>query len=209
MHVAKHRKPGPMPEEKTLTGRNLHMPNQRKKTPPPRQALAVSVSVVGDRDATTAWASLVGGPYTQDIAQAAGSSRRNVGDPYDPRIASDLAVGRALIKLGLELLTSGAQRVQLEADARYAGQLLAAINKTERRLRATGPHPGLLSLTEVLSEYGLEAAETAAKRRGLEMELAELVGPPQVSEVLEHQDPGGYRDNGLPTITSDTTMETS
>lgn len=173
--------------------------HHKKREVPPRKALAVSVSVIGDRDATAAWATIVGGPYTRDLVQAAGSSKRKAGDPYNARIASDLAVGRALVELGLRLQASGEELVQLEADVRFAEQLLAGMNRTQRAVRATSPHPGLLSLSDLLEQRGLKAAEIAAERRGMELELAEL---------LQERTPGG-RDNGLPTITSDTGKDTS
>lgn len=171
------------------------MPHKEKRVPP-RTTLAVSVSVNGDHNATAACATILGGPYTRNLTQAAGSAKRNAGDPYNSLIALDLAVGRALVELGLRLQSDGEELVQLQADTRFAEKLLADVRRTQRAARRIGPHPGLLPLAKILAERGVEAAETAAARRGQEPELAEILTRAAFSD--------GGRDNGLPTIKSDT-----
>lgn len=170
-----------------------------KKRATPRKALAVSISVTGDRDATAAWVTMLGGPYTRDLIQAAGTSKRRAGDTYNERTGWDLAVGRALVELGLQLQADGEARVQLDAEMRLAEQLLADVRRAERTMRSAMPHPGLLSLSDILLDRGLEAAKRAARRRGDEVSLAELIQVP----------PSGGRGNGLPTIESGTGKEKS
>lgn len=167
------------------------MPEKKKKKASirPRTPLAVSVSVIADRNATAACASIIGAHYTEDMLQAAGTSKRMSGDPYHPEIGTDLAVGRALLELALQLIQRGESLVLLEAETRYAEQLLAAMKRTEKRLRRSGPHPGLRTPEEILADPehgGQEAANLAARRRGLPESAPQ---PPQEG-----------RDNGLPTV---------
>lgn len=184
---------------------------RKKKNAPPRTVLAVSVSVVGDRDATTAWASMLGGHYTADMVQAAGSAKRRAGDMYNEKTAWDLAVGRALVELGLQLQGSGEARVLSDAATHAAEMLQAGIRRTERAMRGSEPRT-VLPLSEVLSEHGLLAAQRAAERRGEEQQLEALVRalPLRQGELGDPHPPEGRhrRDNGLPTIETGTGKDT-
>lgn len=74
----------------------------------------VQVSVLSDRNATVAEV-IYDDPlatYFEPLSTATGSSKREPGDLYDERIAYDLAIGRALVKLGNQLRRNAEKAVK-------------------------------------------------------------------------------------------------
>lgn len=154
-------------------------------------SVVVRVTIIGDRNATSVSAEMThwdteGNSWTvEDV----GTSKRMPGDRYNDRIAVALAVGRALENLGRKMQTDGEILVQLESETQVAESLLVGTRRTIRYQRRYGLHPGLRSIEEILADPvhgGLEAANRAARRRGL----------PEIAP----QPPQGGRDNGLPTV---------
>lgn len=149
------------------------------------QRPAVSVIVINDRNATVASAELtqwIGGQLVTDYAT--GSAKREPDDVRDDVLATDLAVGRALVSLGRRL--QGTARI-LVADAAHR-QEHEGIRRVRNRLREQlGPRQPVsvhLPLQDIYDDYGLEAAVRAAERRGDEELLAAIVqaGPPRLPE---------------------------
>jgi hypothetical protein len=134
-----------------------------------KEDLTVRVTVLNGGTATVAHAQLVRWNDEDDgvdIVEAAGSTKREPGDPRDDSIAAYLAAGRALILLGHQMEDHG--RIQVEAAT--AEQQLAAEMRVARRLLAGMPQSRpLLTLKEIAEEWGVAAAERAARRRGVEL----------------------------------------
>lgn len=89
-------------------------------------SLEANILVLSDRNATVASVALIDpdSDYgTERRAIATGSSKREPGDVYDVDIATDLAVGRALVKLGRELQGNAQKRVEAAAKANPAKEV--------------------------------------------------------------------------------------
>lgn len=65
--------------------------------------LTMDIEVLSDRNATVAQTYLASDCAGWPLATATGASKREQGDIYDQGIAIDLAVGRALEKMGRKL----------------------------------------------------------------------------------------------------------
>lgn len=150
--------------------------------------VVVRVTVIGDRNATAATAEMTHWDTSNRrwAVEATGTSKRMNGDRYNDKVTVALSVGRALENLGRKMQAGGEILVQLEAEAQVAERLLAGARRTIRHQRNTGPHPGLKPLEAILAEHGQDAANKAARRRGL----------PEIAP----QPPQEGRDNGLPTV---------
>ncbi len=72
--------------------------------------LETEIMVLSDHNATVASVKLLG-PFP--AIEATGASKREQFDVYDEDIAIDLAVGRALVKLGYQMVSRGHKRVKL------------------------------------------------------------------------------------------------
>ena len=137
--------------------------------------LMIKVTVINDRNATAAHVQLtqvIDGQLITD--HATGSAKREPDDVRDDVIATNLAMGRALVKLGRRL--QGTARI-LVADAAHR-QEHEAIRRVTNRLRQVRPparDPIRLSLLEIYQNRGLEAAQRAAARRGDEDLLESIV----------------------------------
>lgn len=128
---------------------------QKKQQAGPRRA-GVFITVISDRNATAASAELVL-PDSEDRIVVTGSTKRVSGDYYDEETAVNLAVGRALEKLAARLIHLGSARVNLAEQRKNKSR-----RKTERRPRT------LVSLADIQEEHGLDAAQAAARQRGVE-----------------------------------------
>ena len=135
----------------------------------PKRAISVDVSVVGDRNATVAeviafhWhAPGRAASIPTHLGAVTGSAKREQGDVYDEGIAIDLAVGRALVKLGHQMQRRGRAQVERATKADNRARVLHAL-----RAGRLGEKPyKRLSLDEITSKYGAEAAARAVERRG-------------------------------------------
>lgn len=156
---------------------------------PVENHVVVRVTIIGDRNATAAIAEMNHWDpvnYRRWAVEATGTSKRMNGDRYSDKVAVALSVGRALENLGRKMQTDGGILVQLESETHVAERLLAGTRRRIRHQRSTGPHPGLKPLEAILAEHGQDAANKAARRRGL----------PEIAP----QPPQEGRDNGLPTV---------
>lgn len=137
----------------------------KHNTTRPVTRLNVSVLLVVDENASVAHASVGHFDVTgQEMlyAESTGSAKREPGDPGDERIAAHLAMGRALVNLGSELLATGRTAVELSVTDQQEARRAAV----ERRLRRSVQVPRHLLPVEVIRErYGDEAAKRAQARR--------------------------------------------
>jgi hypothetical protein len=127
----------------------------------------VNVLVINDRHATVAHAEVmqtIGGQIIQD--QATGSAKREPKDVRDDVLATDLAIGRALVNLGNSLQHTA--RVLIEDGS--ARQEHEAMRRVRNQLRKVRPAVAQrrMTLDQLHQERGIQAAETAAFRRGVE-----------------------------------------
>lgn len=141
--------------------------------------LSVNLIVINDRNVTAASAEVtqwIDGQMVTD--QATGSAKRAPGDVRDDVIATELAVGRALVNLGRRLQDTS--RI-LVGDAEVTRER-EAIRRVRRKLRQVRPDqlPEHMSLHKVHEEYGLEAVLKAAERRG-------VTYTPQASAAGRHE----------------------
>ena len=87
----------------------------------PRRKMSVAITVLSDPYATVAQAVLVDtglGILDGDLRPTAtGAAKKEPGNVYDPVIDVDLAVGRALMKLGGQMILSGNARVRAAEQA--------------------------------------------------------------------------------------------
>lgn len=125
-----------------------------------KRKMAVAVDVICDRNATTAQVMLL-----NTLASTTGSSKREQGDVYNEEIAIDLAVGRALVKLGWQLIRSGSKQVASATEEQETRKVLTGIRRLQRDVRSSSPG-ARLTLTEIKERYGKEAARRAEARRG-------------------------------------------
>lgn len=144
----------------------MNAPSKRQ----PRRRMAVNVLVLADRFATVAEATMVdeieGGVFV-----ATGSAKKERGDVYDPVIDVDLAVGRAMVELGEQMIHGGkrAVRAAMEEQLRAAQERGRAVVKT--RLAPVRPSPRhakdsrQLTIEQIRNQFGDEAAQRAASRR--------------------------------------------
>jgi hypothetical protein len=185
-----------------------------KKPVRPLRNLAATITVLTDRNATVASVTLVDtylGVLDGGMGTATGSCKREQGDVYDETIALDLAVGRALIKLGWHMVRRAHRNVTSATLAKRKKEILRSV----RGPRHAKPG-GQIQLPVILEVRGLEAAKRAARRRGDRAALAALVAqealiqnaPPDAGSGPQVPGGGYHRDNGLPTIESNT-KETS
>lgn len=134
--------------------------------------MSVNVIVICDRNATVASVKLaqwIDGHFVTD--GATGSAKREPKDVRDDVLATDLAVGRALVKLGSRL--QGTARI-LVADgaARQEHEKMRRIKNRLLEMRKTQPTLAIpLSVAEITEEWGYDAGERAADRRGEERPL--------------------------------------
>ena len=125
----------------------------------------VNVLVVLDENAAVAHASLAQadlgtGEFTHE--EETGSAKREPGDPRNDTIAVNLAIGRALVKLGRSLQETAGLQVELAMIARDIGKR-ASIS---RQLNKGMKRQDLLPVAVIAERYGREAADRAARRRG-------------------------------------------
>lgn len=140
---------------------------KRKNMHQPTQSLAVRVLVLCDRNAAVARATLaVVDPSTGEYVmhEDTGSAKRAPGDQRNDMIATNLAAGRALVNLGRRLQ----QVAGVQVEWAMAMQERDEVARAGRRKLLLRPKPPkkILTVAEVLAEYGAQAAEVAAFRRG-------------------------------------------
>lgn len=143
-----------------------------KKIKPHRRMTAL-ITILSDPHATVAKATLAdmsggvledGGSYV-----ATGAAKKAPGDVYDPVIDVDLAVGRALMKLGGQMILSGNARVraaeQEQAKKKVNDKFLSGMWLDRPAPRHAKPDVQF-TLAEIDREWGKKAAKRAARRRG-------------------------------------------
>jgi len=131
----------------------------------PEQHIAAFVTILNDRNASVAVATLADKINT--LGQASGSAKREQGDRANPGIARDLAVGRALVKLGHQLIRRGTARVAENVAEQAEEQRRAGARKVVRALRTPrhAKETTLLPTDKIREQYGEEAAQRAILRR--------------------------------------------
>lgn len=87
--------------------------------------LNVTVTALTDRNAAVASTELIK-PDLDLVATATGSSKRENGDVYDLRIGTELAVGRALVNLGRQLIHNANEEVRKASEARTRAEASTA-----------------------------------------------------------------------------------
>jgi len=142
-----------------------------------KRIFVAGIEVLSDRNATVAYVSLFDEKPKLPMIRVTGSTKREPGDVYDEAIAMDLAVGRALSKLGRKLQRRGTNNVTAATQEQNKTRVLAAIRKTQRRVRVEHPERVLLPLDDIKNLYGKKAARRAASRRGVSWPTPQLRGP--------------------------------
>jgi len=131
----------------------------------PMRRMNVAVLVVIDENAAVAHASLAQVDLdTVDFVhdEATGSAKREPGDPRNDMIAVDLAIGRALVKLGERLQETAGILVEHAMTTRDIGKKVSIARQLSRGMR----RQALLPVAEIAQRYGKDAADRAARRRG-------------------------------------------
>ncbi len=133
------------------------MKQKRRVNSSPR-GLTVSVTVVCDRNAAAASAEItqyIDGRIVTD--HATGSAKREQNDVRDDVIATLVNLGRSLQRTARILVA--------DASARQEHELGRRVTKQIRGPRPFRP-PVRLSIAEIVQEWGYEAGDRAADRRG-------------------------------------------
>lgn len=139
----------------------------RNKHAEPQRQLLVNVTLINDRYGAAACATLFGENPLGPLVQGTGIAKKEPGDPNDPFIAMNLAVGGALEDLGQQMRAAGAEQVVEAMAAQALERVQAGLRRMQRGVRGEDART-LLSLSEIQKEWGDDAARVAAKRRGVE-----------------------------------------
>lgn len=136
--------------------------NEPKRTRLPIMHYDVRVTVICDANASAAHAEAT--RIDLDTAQilvfhGTGSAKREPGDRGNDNIATDIAMGRALVDLGIKIQNSGAEQVEEAIRAARAATVARIARSLPRR-------PRLMPLDKIYRKHGLQAALRAARRRG-------------------------------------------
>lgn len=130
----------------------------------PRISSKMKITILTDDNASVAHVRLLG--FSDDsvvLFEVTGSAKREQGDPRDPVIAVEMALGRALRKMSRRMLRDANLRVQAATDGQQqAKRARQHRNGTRRR---PGTNGKLHDLDYIREEWGKDAADRAAARR--------------------------------------------
>jgi hypothetical protein len=137
----------------------------RKNVRPPlsRMKVRVKVLLLHDQNAAAAYAALDMGDGVPVTAEATGSAKREQGDTRDDMIAANLAVGRALVKLGHQLQETGQDQVMAAMISSQKDREAGLVRRLRRSVAPAAEN--LMPLSEIREEWGADAADRAASRR--------------------------------------------
>jgi hypothetical protein len=123
----------------------------------------MKITILTDDNASVAHARLLG--FSDDgvvVFEATGSAKREQGDPRDPVIAVEMALGRALRKMSRRMIRDANLRVQAATEEQ---QQMARARQRRNGKKRPGTNGKLHAVDYIREEWGQEAAERAATRR--------------------------------------------